>query len=141
MMPTYDQNLIESFNEETTDNTPLPVYQIDWENNRLLNRKVTGHDAVSQNIKVITSVEHQEHQVMPDWFGLAMKDLYGMPRSYVKACLELKLKEAISPYQIVKRLYDFEIFDIDSVSIGVRCKMELVDGSIMDEELEVKLNV
>lgn len=140
MIPTYKSNLLESF-RSTEVEKPKKVFKIDWENNRLLSQTIDGNEAVSQNIKAITAVEYQEHIAMPDWFGLAMKDMYGMPRTFVKANLERLVKEALSPYLVIKRLYDVKIEDIDKESLGISCTIELQDGTTFEELIEVTENV
>lgn len=140
MIPTYETNLMESITTDP-DYTPKNVYKIDWNNNRLLSRKIDGQEAVSQNIKVITTTEYQEHQVMPDWFGLAMKDMYGMPMSFVKANMEFLIKDALSTYEIIKRAYDFKIEEINKYELGVTLTIELQDGTTFEEFLEVPVNV
>ncbi len=140
MIPTYENNLIQSFQIPEPE-TPKKVHKIDWEHNRLLSQTIKEDEAVDQNIKVVTAVEYQEHQAMPDWFGLAMKDMYGMPRSFVKANLERLVKEALSYYLVIKRLYDVEIIDIDKESLGLECTIELQDGTTFKEFIEVNLYV
>ena len=140
MIPTYNNNLVNSF-QETTTPTPKRVFKIDWENNRLLSQTETGTEAASQNIKVITAVEYQEHVSMPDWFGLAMKDMYGMPRNFVKANLERLIKEALSTYTLIKRAYDFHIYDIDKESIGIDCMITLKDDTEFKETIKVTVDV
>lgn len=140
MKPTYKNDLLKSF-ENVEPKEVLPTFEIDWENNRLLSRKVEGEDAVRQNIKSILAVEYQDFIVMPDWFGLAMKDMYGMPRPFVKANLERLIKEALSTYQIIKKIYDVEIYDIDNYSIGIDITVELVDGTSFPMNLEVEHHV
>lgn len=140
MIPTYPTSLVESFSADTSK-IPKKVFKIDWDNNRLLSQKIDKTEAVSQNIDVITAVEYQEHESMPDWFGLEMKNMIGMPPHFVKANMERLIKEAVSPYLVVKRLYDFEIRDIDNESIEVIFKVVLEDESIFEKELKVKWNV
>lgn len=140
MIPTYPTTLVESFNVIETEK-PKKVYQIDWENNRLLSRKIDGKTAVNQNMDVIIAIEYLEHEVMPDWFGIAMKDLYGMPPAFVKANLERTIKEAMSPYLVLKRLTNFKIRDIDKESIEVTCNVELADGTVFEKVMEVPKDV
>lgn len=140
MTPTYENNLLESF--EATNNEPIrQVHKIDWENNRLLTQTLSNLEAVDQNIKVITSVEYQEHQAMPDWFGLAMKDMYGMPMAFVKANMERLIKEALSAYVKIEKLSDFEIKDLDKYSLLVTFTVTLEDGQSFIESLVVNTNV
>lgn len=139
MIPTYENNLAGSF--EVDDTTPKKVYKIDWENNRLLTRKIDGEQAVRQNIVVMTTVEYLEHEAMPNWFGIAMKDMYGMPITFVAANIERLIKEAISVYNIVDRAYDFDIEVIDKYSLGVTFNAELTDGSVLNMYLEVPTDV
>lgn len=140
MIPTYPTTLVESFSLQENQ-TPKKVFQIDWENGRLLSRRIDGADAAGQNMDVIAAVEYQEDEVMPDWFGIAMKDLYGMPPEYVIANLERTVKEAMSPYLVLKRIYDFKFRELDKESLEVICTVELEDGTVFDKTLEVTLDV
>lgn len=140
MIPTYKNNLLKSY-ENTNPEPPQPVYKIDWENNRLLSQKIEDHEAVSQNIRVITAVEYQDFVAMPDWFGLAMKNMYGMPPKFVKANLERLVKEALSTYLLIEKIYDVDIYDIDKHSIGIDLTIQLRDGTSFRDTLEVPFNV
>lgn len=136
MIPTYENTLIESFNKPESERA-RKVYKIDWDNNRLLSRRIDGKEAVEQAVQVYTAVEYQDFQIMPDNFGIEMKDMYGMPRNFVKANLERKIKEALSIDSRIERAYNFVMTDLEN-AVLVEFVVDCVEGTFKTEvELKV----
>ena len=95
MIPQYEKT-IERFRQKLNNDMTSRVFKIDWENNRLTSQHIDGKEAINQAVRVITAVELQDWGIFPDWFGIEMKKMYGMPRPFVKANLERLIKEAVN---------------------------------------------
>lgn len=134
MIPQYDVTLPDvrrKLNNEMTSR----VFEIDWNENRLLSKHIGGKEAINQAIRVITSTEYQDWGIFPDWFGLEMKNLYGMPRPFVKANLERLILEACSTDDRIVKMYDFSMEDIEK-AVVVRFTVQCKEGTF-PMELEV----
>ena len=131
MMPDDVSNLFDTF-KDIDKKRPKKVFKIDWENNRLLNQRIDGKAAVEQAVQVYTAIEYRDFVVMPDWFGIALKDIYGMPRPFVKANLERLIKAALSVDERIERVYDFTMEDID-YGVKVEFTVDCVEGTFSSQ--------
>lgn len=127
MIPTYETPLR---NTRPNDLPAFPskTFKIDWENNRLLSKRIDREEALEQAVQVITAIEYQDFEVMPDWFGIEMKEMYGKPRRFVKANLERIIKEACSTDLRIKRLSDFWMEDLKE-AVVVHFTIECEEGA------------
>lgn len=124
MIPQYEVTITNIRNKLANEMTSR-VFKIDWENNRLTSQHIDGKEAINQAIQVITATELRDWGIFPDWFGIEMKKMYGMPRPFVKANLERLIKEACSTDTRIESMYNFSIEDIDKavvVRFTVKCK-------------------
>lgn len=140
MLPTYKTPVVKVIEDEDRKR-PTRTFEIDWENGRLLSKTIEGKEAIAQAVQVRTRVELLESDIMPDTFGIALKELYSdsgdpMPRDYVLANLKRIIAETLSPDLRIKKLSDFSIRPFEH---HVICTMtiECEDGMI---ETEVKIN-
>ena len=124
MIPQYEVTITNIRNKLANEMTSR-VFAIDWENNRLTSQHIDGKEAINQAIQVITATELSDWGIFPDWFGIEMKKMSGMPRPFVKANLERLIKEACSTDTRIESMYNFSIEDIDKavvVRFTVKCK-------------------
>lgn len=124
MIPQYEKTIVR-FREKRDNPMTSRVFKIDWENNRLTSQHIEGKEAINQAVQVISAVEWGDWGIFPDWFGLEMKNMYGMPRDFVKANLERLIKEACDTDDRIIELTDFKIEDLDKaveVTFTVICK-------------------
>lgn len=135
MIPQYEKT-IERVREKLDTEHTSRVFKIDWEKKRLTSQHIDGKEAMNQAIQVITSVEWRDWGIFPEWFGLEMKNMYGMPRPFVKANLERLIKEACETDDRIIDLVNFEMEDIEK-AVVVRFTVECTQG-IFETEVEIK---
>lgn len=135
MIPQYEKT-IERFREKLNNEMTSRVFEIDWENNRLTSHHIDGKEAMNQAIRVITAVEWKDWGIFPEWFGLEMKKMYGMPRPFVKANLERLIKEACETDDRIISLSNFTMQDIEK-AVVVRFTVECTKGTFpVEVEIE-----
>lgn len=113
MTPKYITPIEAFINGESKPRTSR-TFKIDWENKRLLSKTIDGVDAVGQGTQVRLAVEWLDYQMMPDTFGIALKQLYNdrgdpMPRDYVLANLQRLIGECLSPDLRIHKILDFQM--------------------------------
>lgn len=135
MIPQYEKT-IERFRQKRDNTMTSRVFKIDWDHNRLSSQHLEGKEAINQAVQVISSVEWGDWGIFPEWFGIEMKNMYGMPRPFVKANLERLIKEACNTDDRILDLTDFTIEDIDK-AVVVTFTVKCVEGSF---ETEVKID-
>lgn len=135
MIPQYEQT-IQRFREKLDNPMTSRVFKIDWEKKRLTSQHIEGEDAVKQAVTVITSVEWGDWGIFPQWFGIEMKNMYGMPREFVKANLERLITEACETDDRIISITEFSMEDLDK-AVVVRFTVECTEGIF---ETEVKID-
>lgn len=140
MIPSYDTPLKRA--KYRPDKTgPDKTFKIDWECNRLLSQTIEGEEALEQTVQIITAIEYQDWAIMPDWFGIEMKHMYGMPRPFVRANLERIIKEALAPEMRIKRIHDFWMEDLPNAIVahfGIERKEGSFGASVKVEVKDVR---
>lgn len=126
MIPQYEQT-IERYRQKSQNEMTSRVFKIDWERNRLTSQHIDGEEAITQTVRVISSVELGDYGIFPDWFGIEMKNMYGMPRPFVKANLERLLKEACNTDERIISIKDFNMEDIEK-AVVVRLTVVFKEG-------------
>lgn len=96
------------------ENTPVSLYpnksyKIDWENKRVAGT-VDGLKAVEQSAILATNIERYQYDILPDYYGIELNDLYGQDMEYVKAILEYRIKDALS---IDERILDLQNYEAE----------------------------
>lgn len=74
-----------------------------------------------------------------DWnYGIEIDDLLGMPKAYIKAEVERRIKDALSTDDRIEEVYEFNFFDIanDRCSLEVQFIVKSIFGNF-DFILEV----
>lgn len=131
MIPQY-QETITRFRQKRENEMTWRVFKIDWENNRLTSQHIDSKEAINQAVGVISTVELQDWDIFPAWFGIEMKKMYGMPREFVKANLERLIKEACQTDDRIIDMRDFVMEDIEHAVI-VRFTVECTEGAFQTE--------
>lgn len=134
MIPQYEQT-IERFRQKLNNEMTSRVFKIDWDENRLTSQHIDGKEAINQAVRVITATELGSWGIFPEWFGLEMRDMYGMPRPFVKANLERLIKEACNTDERIISIQDFSMEDIEK-AVVVRMTVECKEGTV-PVELEI----
>lgn len=140
MIPTYSTP-IEKYMTGESEKRPTKTFKIDWESGRLLSKTIEGTEAIAQAVKVRTCVEQYEAEMMPETFGIALKELYDekgdpMPRDFVLANLKRIIAEALAPDMRIKKISKFSV---EPHKNHVNCYLEIeCDDGIFETEIEVK---
>lgn len=135
MIPTFRTNIKEAYDYLENDKEVTRVFEIDWDNNRLLSRHIDGVEAVGQMIDVVCAINLKETEIMPDWFGNEFASVYGMPRSFVKANIERLIKEALSTDSRVKGFNNFVITDLPH---AIKVQFEVVcEDKVFTKEVTI----
>lgn len=136
MIPTFRTNIKEAYENLDNDKEVTRVFEIDWDSNRLLSRHIDGVKAVGQMIDVVCAIELEESIIMPDWFGNEFSELYGMPRSYVKANIERLIREALSTDS---RVTGFDNFIITDLPHAIKVKFNVIcHDSVFEKEVTIE---
>lgn len=120
--------------EEWTSQT----WEIDWENNRLLSKRINGKEAVAQGALVALSVDYLKYPIFSDRFGSEFYKFIGQDRELLKCNAERLVKEALAPDLRIDRITNFEMRDIDKNTVEISFTIECTDGEV-DMDWEVLL--
>lgn len=132
-------NLYDLLTREDVPDWTSQTWEIDWENNRLLSRRIDGKEAVAQAATVALNVDYLKYPIFSDRFGHEFSQYIGGDRDLLKCNAERLIKECLSPDLRIKRVTDFKIEDLDKHTIHISFKLHCEDG-IVDMTLEVDPN-
>ena len=141
MIPVLDVDLTEEY-EEVAE--PTHTYAMEDTDKRILGY-VDDLEAMKQVVYKILNTERYDHEIYSWEYGVELKDLFGMPVSYVLPELERVITEAL--------VTDDRIDSVDNFSFSVtkntatalknvvtaRFTVHTVFGDIENEELEVEI--
>lgn len=105
---------IENINIEIVDE-PTYTYGLDIYNNTL-KHNVDGIEAMEQAIYKVIFTTKGEHIIYSDEYGIYLKDLFVMPRSYACVEIERRIKEALLKDERIFEVFDFD-FDLSKKSV------------------------
>lgn len=123
-------------NGVTLSQQPSLTYGVDFENNRMTG-KIDGADAMKQAVFLILSTERFDWKIFSKDYGIELKGLYGMPRSYVEAELPRLIREAL---RVDDRVFDVTGFSFDWSNGAVLARFTVTsDFGDSTETLEVSV--
>ena len=125
---------------ELTNGEPVPewasqTWEIDWENNRLLSKRIDGKEAVAQAVKVILATDYLKHPIFSDLFGSEFYKYIGKDRDLLICNAERLVKEAVAPDLRILKVTDFQIDELDKNTIHIQFNLECEDGLIDIEDV------
>lgn len=106
------------------------TWEIDWDKNRLLSRRIDGKAAVAQAARVILAVDYLKYPIFSDRFGSELYKYIGKPKTLLLCNAERLIKEALSPDLRILRVKDFRTREVDKYSIELLFTLETEDGEI-----------
>lgn len=122
------------------DQTPQLSPSYSWKINPTRN-KIAGYvdeiDGVQQATYLILKTEMGKYEIYPDWYGIELNDMYGLPRDLVRARLPKRIEEALSQD---RRITGIENMNLEFV--GTRCVCSFTVNCIFgefDTEVEYEL--
>lgn len=133
MIPTtsvIQEEPIVDFDFETQ---PSYTYKLNIESERI-GGYVDGLEAYKQAVYKIINTERYEHLIYSWNYGVELKDLIGMPLSYVIPECEERLREAVMQDDRTESVYGFEFEQLKKGDLHVTfwCKSTL--GTILVEK-------
>lgn len=138
MIPTVidDSKEIQEFTIETDASMPTLTYRIDLKNNRVQNW-VDGQEAMKQAIfKILQTERYQHHKVYSNNYGIELVDLIGMPKAFVVAEVERRIREALLWDERILAVKNFN-FESDKSSVIVQFQCDTIFGQVTINGFEV----
>lgn len=133
MIPTISEQFLQSFTENTI---PTKDYALSNDKERV-NGFVDGIESVKQAVYFILNTERYEHLIYSWDHGVELKDLIGMPPSYVIPEAERRVTEALTQDDRIESVSDFQ-FERKKEKLHVTFVVHTIYGDI---ESEVNVNV
>ena len=115
-------NLYDLYTNPNIEEWTSRTWEIDWENNRLLSKRIDGKQAVAQSVLVTLSTDYLKFPIFSDRFGSA----------------ERLIKDAVAPDLRILKVRDFRIEERDKFTIEFLFTLECEDG-LVDLSWEVLL--
>lgn len=132
--------MIPFLKQETTENETsgqIKEYYIDFENGRILSKKLEGNEAIKIWIYKVLKTNRYRHLIYTWDFGQELKSLIGngYQQGYINSEAKRYITEALSVHSKIKRCYNFK-FSFKSDVLNIKFNVETVFG-----EMEVLIDV
>lgn len=137
MIPSYDEDLIEDFEEDEIE--PSLNYKMNLTRERIIG-KADGLEAMKQVIFKILQTERYEYPIYSWDYGVELKDLIGRPMTFVLPELERVITEALEADDRIDSVDDFE-FEVDKRKVSVTFTVHTIFGDLENDEMGVEVNV
>ena len=102
-----------------------------------IRKNIDNIEAIKQAIYKILMTERYVYTAYNWNYGIELNDLIGKDKSFVKAELPRRIKEALMLDDRIKDVENFSFEDIDKTTLCVTFSVQLYDF----EDLEIKFNV
>ena len=137
MLPSNNANI--NFIEITKD--PSLSYKLDLQKDRV-RKYVDNIDSIEQAIYKILNTERYTYTAY-DWrYGIELNDLFGKPKSLVKAILPNRIKEALMADDRVEDVLDFIFKDISKTELSVKFNVKVFNyEQMLSIEWRCKISV
>lgn len=137
MIPSYDEDLIEDFEEDEIE--PSLNYKMNLTRERIIG-KADGLEAMKQVIFKILHTERYEYPIYSWDYGVELKDLIGRPMTFVLPELERVITEALEADDRIDSVDDFE-FEVNKRKVSVTFTVHTIFGDLENDEMGVEVNV
>lgn len=84
------------------------TWEIDWDNKRLLTKRIDGKKAVAQGAYVALLTDYLEYDIFSDRFGSEFNKYIGKDPDLLKCNAERLVKECLAPDLRIERVINFE---------------------------------
>ena len=138
MIPTIidTSEEVQTFDIKTDASMPTLTYRMDLKNNRVQNW-VDGQEAMKQAIfKILQTERYQYNKIYSDNYGIELVDLFGMPKAFVIAEVERRIREALLWDERITAVKNF-VFDSHKGNIIVRFECDTIFGEVTVNSFEV----
>ncbi len=133
MLPSYDEDLTEDFDEEIEPSLNYKMMFIE----QRVKGKTDELEAMKQVIFKILNTERYEYPIYSWDYGIELKDLIGEPMPYVIPELERRIKDALEVDDRIDSVDSFD-FDIDRHNVTCRFTVHTIFGDL-EEEMGVEV--
>lgn len=133
MLPSYDEDLTEDFDEEIEPSLNYKMMFIE----QRVKGKTDELEAMKQVIFKILNTERYEYPIYSWDYGIELKDLIGEPMPYVIPELERRIKDALEVDDRIDSVDEFD-FDIDRHNVTCRFTVHTIFGDL-EEEMGVEV--
>lgn len=133
MLPSYDEDLTEDFDEEIEPSLNYKMMFIE----QRVKGKTDELEAMKQVIFKILNTERYEYPIYSWDYGIELKDLIGQPMPYVIPELERRIKDALEVDDRIDSVDEFD-FDIDRHNVTCRFTVHTIFGDL-EEEMGVEV--
>lgn len=123
-------------NEVEIIKEPNFTYKLNIEKENI-RKNIDNIEAIKQAIYKILMTERYVYTAYNWNYGIELSDLIGKDKSFVKAELPRRIKEALMVDDRIKDVENFSFEDIDKTTLCVTFSVQLYDF----EDLEIKFNV
>ena len=123
-------------NEVEIIKEPNFTYKLNIEKENI-RKNIDNIEAIKQAIYKIIMTERYVYTAYNWNYGIELNDLIGKDKSFVKAELSRRIKEALMVDDRIKDVENFSFEDIDKTTLCVTFSVQLYDF----EDLEIKFNV
>lgn len=138
MIPTIIDNSkeVQEFDIKSDASMPTLTYRIDLKNNRVQNW-VDGQEAMKQAIfKVLQTERYRYNKVYSANYGIELVDLIGMPKAFVIAEVERRIREALLWDERILAVKNFT-FESNKASVLVQFQCDTIFGQVTINGFEV----
>ena len=123
-------------NEVEIIKEPNFTYKLNIEKENI-RKNIDNIEAINQAIYKILMTERYVYTAYNWNYGIELNDLIGKDKSFVKAELPRRIKEALIADDRIKDVENFSFEDINKTDLCVKFSVQLYDF----EDLEIKFNV
>ena len=138
MIPTVidTSKEVQEFDIQTDASMPTLTHRIDLKNNRVQNW-VDGQEAMKQAIfKILQTERYRHNKVYSDNYGVELVDLIGMPKPFVVAEVERRIREALLWDERIIAVKNFT-FESKKSSVIVQFQCDTIFGQVELNGFEV----
>ena len=139
MIPSYDEDLMEDFEDDEEQIEPSLNYKMNLDRERIIG-KCDELEAMKQVIFKILNTERYEYPIYSWDYGVELKDLIGRPMSYVLPELERVITEALEADDRIDSVDNFE-FEVNKNKVSVTFTVHTIFGDLENDEVGVEVNV
>ena len=138
MIPTVidTSKEVQEFDIQTDASMPTLTYRIDLKNNRVQNW-IDGQEAMKQAIfKILQTERYRYNKVYSANYGVELVDLFGMPKAFVIAEVERRVREALLWDERIIAVKNFT-FESKKSSVIVQFQCDTIFGQVELNGFEV----
>ena len=138
MIPTVidTSKEVQEFDIQTDASMPTLTYRIDLKGNRVQNW-VDGQEAMRQAIfKILQTERYRYNKIYSNNYGIELVDLFGMPKAFVVAEVERRIREALLWDERIIAVKNFT-FESDKSSVLVQFQCDTIFGQVTINGFEV----